>query len=323
MAENEDRKEKNEEKDVLDAYYGVKAFVKIKQCLEIGKMLLSFVSLKNAADHIDCYMEAEEFGALLMDEIRTGVLRKKLIEEKNKGEQYPKSVWTSNIGGNPTENNGKPICRFFTISPGSTQEVVIKASMYPAHVNSTGAYIIDKDENGKLVPPLLTLTVGLPYNGLKITQYKWSFLEKDYMTKKYCMENMKSNWHSKAASSEQSNTPQSTANNDTNIREFKPATTQNNKQLPQIDTSKYPVYELKTLTQIQEFGSYGNLCFKVISKDNKEYACIIILADLSLLKKDSKWNDFQDNASKKTGIRVKLYIDDSTTNGRLLVKGIV
>lgn len=181
-----------EEKDVLTALYGGAAFVKIKQCLEIGKILFSFVDLKNGKNHIDCYMEAEEFGAILMNSIKNKSLLKAIINEKAKGEQYPKAVYTSPIGGNATGNDGNPISRFFQISPASKGEVLFTAYAFPAEKNEKGAFIKIKGSKA-----LLTLYIPCTLKDLIILQYKWSFLENDYMTKKYTLENMKSDYHVK------------------------------------------------------------------------------------------------------------------------------
>ncbi len=183
---------KNEEKNLLAAYYGQKAFVKIKQCLEIGKIQFSFVDKENSKSHIDCYMEAEEFGAILMASIKNGTLIKALMNEKAKGEKYPKAVWTSPIGGNATGNNGKPISRYFEISPGASSEVLFTALGFPAEKNSTGAFIKVKGSKA-----ICTLRIPCSFNDLKVLSYKWSFLEADYMSKKYSFENMKSNYQPK------------------------------------------------------------------------------------------------------------------------------
>ncbi len=189
---NERTERKNEERNLLAAYYGSKAFVKIKQCLEIGKIQFSFVDKENTKNHIDCYMEAEEFGAILMAGIRNGSLIKAIMTEKAKGEQYPKAVWQSPVGGNATGNNGKPISRYFEISPASSGEVLFTAHSFPAEKNSTGAFIKVKGSKA-----LLSLRVPCTYNDLKILGYKWSFLEADYMSKKYSVENMKSDYQPK------------------------------------------------------------------------------------------------------------------------------
>ena len=180
---------KNEEKNLLAAYYGKKAFVKIKQCLEIGKIQFSFVDLANSKNFIDVYMLAEEFGAILMAGIKNGSLIKAIMTEKGKGEQYPKAIWQSPIGGNATGNNGKPISRYFEISPSSTSEVLFTAYTFPAVKNDKGAFIKEKGSKA-----LLTLRVPCSFNDLKILAYKWSFLEADYMSNKYSVENMKSDY---------------------------------------------------------------------------------------------------------------------------------
>ena len=180
---------KNEEKNLLAAYYGKKAFVKIKQCLEIGKIQFSFVDLANSKNFIDVYMLAEEFGAILMAGIKNGSLIKAIMTEKGKGEQYPKAIWQSPIGGNATGNNGKPISRYFEISPSSTSEVLFTAHTFPAVKNDKGAFIKEKGSKA-----LLTLRVPCSFNDLKILAYKWSFLEADYMSNKYSVENMKSDY---------------------------------------------------------------------------------------------------------------------------------
>ncbi|MCF0127931.1 MAG: hypothetical protein HUJ70_05145 [Pseudobutyrivibrio sp.] len=177
------------EKNLLASFYGASAFVKIKQCLEIGKILFSFVDLKDSKNHIDCYMEAEEFGAILMAGIKNNTLIRQLMEEKAKGEQYPKAVFTSPIGGNATGNNGKPISRYFEISPASKGEVLFTAHAFPAVKNDKGAFI--KEQGSR---PLLTLRIPCTYNDLKILQYKWSFLEADYMGSKYTFNNMRSDF---------------------------------------------------------------------------------------------------------------------------------
>ncbi len=186
---NKKSEKKSEDRSVIDAFYSKKAFVKIRQCLEIGKVQFSFVDAASPKTHIDCYMLGEEFGALLMASIKNGSLIKSLIAEKAKGEQYPKAVWQSPVGGNATGNNGKPISRYFVIAPGAASEVLLTAYSYPATRNDTGAFIKVKGSS-----PLSTIRVPCSFNDLKILAYKWGFLENDYMSKKYCLENMKSDY---------------------------------------------------------------------------------------------------------------------------------
>ena len=180
--------ESNKEKNVLQAMYTKNTFVKIKQCLEIDKMLFSFVDM-NTKEHIDCYMDAEEFGVLLMRKIYDGSLKYEIDAEKALGAQYPRAVWTSPIGGNSTGNNGMPISRSFNIAPGSSAPIVITASTYPAVKSETGAFVAIKNSK-----PLKIIRVACKYEDLLMMANRWKYLEKDYMSKKYTMENMKSDY---------------------------------------------------------------------------------------------------------------------------------
>ncbi len=175
----------NEEREVIHSMYTKTTFVKIKQVLDIDKVLFSFVDSQNKIN-IDCYMSAVEFGALLMQDVKNGSLYRNIVNEKAKGEQYPKEVWTSPMGG--SNKNGKMVSRHFTIAPGSRQEVVITAKQYPATQSDTGAYIPVKGSQAAVI------RVGCTYNDLRMLQYKWSYLEHDYMTIKYNMDAMRSTY---------------------------------------------------------------------------------------------------------------------------------
>jgi hypothetical protein len=61
--------------------------------------------------------------------------------------------------------------------------------MYPAEKNETGAFISKKGAKA-----LSIIRVSCSYADLRLLQYKWSFLEQDYMPKKYNMETMKSDY---------------------------------------------------------------------------------------------------------------------------------
>ena len=175
----------NEEREVIHSMFTQNTFVKVKQSLEIGKILFSFVDTQNKTN-IDCYMSAEEFGALLMQDVKNGSIFKKLAAEKAKGEQYPKEVWTSPVGG--SNKGGNPVSRYFTIAPGAKAEVVITATQSLATQNETGAFIPIKGSKATII------RVGCKYNDLRLLQYKWSFLEDEYMRSKYNMAAMKSSY---------------------------------------------------------------------------------------------------------------------------------
>lgn len=315
-------KESNDkDKNVLSAFYTKKDFLKIKQCLEIGKIQFSFVNIENPKKKVECYMLAEEFGAILMRDIQSGRLIRDLVDEKAKGEQYPKPVYTSPIGGNATGNNGSPICRYFTISPGSRSEVVFTGTALPAEQSSTGAFIAKKGAQA-----LEKFNIPCAYNDLRILQYKWSFLEKDYMTKKYCLQNMKSDYQPKA-SAQGAQKPQNGSNGSVggrqpeNSKEKPSAAPQTqNKEASKQPPTQFQLKELSTSTLLQRYGSKGNFCFKAYSKDNKEYTVVIGSEDIPSFDGE-KWNQFKDQAQAATHIRANIkYLP--LNDGKLLMKGI-
>ena len=176
--------------DELHAIYGGKTFVKFKQALDIEKMKVSFVEKENTDNFIDIYMSPEEFGADLIRLIKTNQLANMIKTEKAKGEQYPQAVWTSPLGGTTTD--GKTVARYFTISPGSSQEVVLTAKLMPA-TSVDGKYVPTKGAKD-----LLTIRVGCSLKELYILAYTWSFLEQDYFPKKYNVEAMRNQFHQNA-----------------------------------------------------------------------------------------------------------------------------
>ena len=297
----------NEEKNILHSFYGSKDFVKVKQCLEIGKIVFSFVTKNNPKNFLDCYLEAEEFGALLMADIRNGTLLRKLLDEKSQNRDYPKAVWTSPIGGNATGNNGSPISRYFTISPGSTAEILITGRSYPATQNQSGAFIPEKGAS-----PLQHFMVGCSYSDLKILQYKWSFLEQDYMRSKYTCEKMQDDYWKNSSDSKEAATNTSNA----------PSVSTHHSADDPKNTSgshSYTAMEVETLTPLQPFGSRGFLCFKAADKKNNSYAMIIDPATVSSFDQ-KKWLNFKKQAEKASGIRKTFYTIKH--GNRILVKGI-
>lgn len=308
----------DKENNVLCEMYGKKAFVKVKQCLDIDKMLFSFVSLENSQNYIDCYMKADQFGALLMRDIANGSLYRKLMEEKAKGEKYPKEVWTSPFGGNATANDGSPISRYFTIAPGTKFDVVMTAYSFPATQSETGAFIPVKDKN-----PLLKLMIGMSWDDLRILQYRWSFLEKEYMTTKYSLKNMRS-----AYAGHKSQETHECKEDETPNNENKPRKETNNvsNQMAQeknnsSESPNYPVIEIETMTLLQPFGDKGHMCFKAIDIKNNTYAMVI---ETNVIQQMDQvlWKHFSQRASKETGIRSKFAVDTITLSDRCLIKDI-
>ena len=184
---------KNDDKDVLQRYDGRGCMLKIKQCLSIDKMELSFVSYgsdNKATANVNCYLDAVDFG-LLCESIRTRELQTAIAKEKARalaaGELYPKVIYTSPMGGRKTDKGA--VSRYFTIAPGSKADVVFTGYAFNASVSSTGAFIPTKGER-----PIASIRVSCTYHALAQLAYKWQWLEKDYMSKKYNMEAMKSEY---------------------------------------------------------------------------------------------------------------------------------
>ncbi len=106
-------------------------FVKVKgNSFHIGKTLFSFVEFdahtKKLQKSVDCYMGLEE-SLIFCQDVLSGKLPKMAAKEKAKGEQYPKAVWHSPLGGvneqkakeRNLRSDGKAISRCFNIAPGA------------------------------------------------------------------------------------------------------------------------------------------------------------------------------------------------------------
>ena len=112
-------------------------FVKVKgNSFDIGKTLFSFVEFdkntKKFQKSVDCYMGLEE-SLIFCHDVLSGKLPKLAAKEKAKGEQYPKAVWFSPLGGvneqkakeRKLRSDGKAISRSFNIAPGSKADFVV------------------------------------------------------------------------------------------------------------------------------------------------------------------------------------------------------
>lgn len=180
------------EPEVLHRMDGRGVILKVKQKLDIGKMCFSFVqygSDNKITGNVDCYLSAEEFG-LMMENIRSQSLQKQIYREKQRadkaGEKYPNAVYTSPLGGGM--HNGKPVSRHFTIGPGSSAEVLFTGTECDAEKSATGAYIPTKGGH------YTQIRVSCKYHDLALIAYKWQWLEKDYMEKRYSIANMQSKY---------------------------------------------------------------------------------------------------------------------------------
>lgn len=198
----------NNDSTVLHRIDGRGVMLKVKQALPIGKMCFSFVqygSDNKMTSSVDCYLSAEDFG-LLMARIRTGALQRQIANEKLRakqaGEQYPKFVWQSPLGGGETANG--IVSRHFNIAPGArdTVEVLFTGIVMPATKSPTGAFIPTRGARGT------SIRVPATYHDLELMAYKWQWLERDYMSKRYSMEALKDTYHSQQNAQYQQPTPQ-------------------------------------------------------------------------------------------------------------------
>ncbi len=193
MANNSEK-----ENDLLYRIDGAGCFLKIKQALDIDKMLFSFVQYdkrsNNVLHSIDCYLSAAQFGAILMNSIADKSLLNRIYKEKKRAvetkEQYPKAVWNSPLGGKKNKD-GAAVSRSFTIAPGASSEVLFTATECPATESASGAFIPNKGSKDSNV----VIRIPATYNDLKTLCYVWSFLEADFMPKRYSVKRMQSTYN--------------------------------------------------------------------------------------------------------------------------------
>ena len=264
------------EKEVLHAFYAKESFCKVKQNLEIGKMRFAFVNFKKESgksiSEIDCFMSAEEF-AFFANYLKSPNFYKAINMELQKGEKYPKDIWVSNIGGKKSEKityydkgvkkeyNG-PISRSFSIAPSSLQtaDVLVTAKTFPAKVTATGAFTATG-------PALLTIRVPTTFHEIQLMLYKWSWLEKDYMTKKYCVSNMKCSYNPQQAQQH---------SNQTNVSFQIHAEQQASSQETQQQLMQQALQPRQIQTQTSNQATYQQFSLKVAGKMEEKGSALII-----------------------------------------------
>lgn len=184
----------NVEKEVICSAYGKKGFFKVKAAWDIQRVLFSFVDT-GSRKSIDCYLPVARAKALVK-KFNSGQLDKMLAKSIHTAEaenkQYPPCVWMSPYGG--TENNGKCISRYFTLSPGMKTTTgkynyaVLTAYEFPASKNSLGGF-----EPKKGAAPSLTIRVPV----IERAEFEDKIIELEeaiqrYYDWRYSYENVKS-----------------------------------------------------------------------------------------------------------------------------------
>ena len=205
MAEYDEKKKKREEKeesdnDVIYAVFQKSSFFKVRQALGIGKIWFSFKSLQGKQDDIEIYMDVDDFVLGIVRGFTKDIngkrpFDKKFSENFEASKENPAAIYNSPYGGNATGNNGKPISRCFTISPkGITDRDNGRAYVPMLHfcakesqatVSATGGFTPIKNTT-----PLKTIHVNCSFYDMEKLLLRWSYLQQDYYSKKYCLENM-------------------------------------------------------------------------------------------------------------------------------------
>ena len=122
---------------MMSAVTPITFVVKVKgNSFDIGKTLFSFVEFdkntKKLQKSVDCYMGLEE-SLIFCHDVLSGKLPKLAAKEKAKGDQFPKAVWYSPLGGvneqkakeRKLRSDGEAISRSFNIAPGSKADFVL------------------------------------------------------------------------------------------------------------------------------------------------------------------------------------------------------
>lgn len=142
----------------IHAIHNLNTFLKVKPAFEINKILFSFVETEKNTNkkknNIDCYMSVSA-AALLARKITSFRIYQAITAEKQKGEQYPKDVWKSPLGGvnendakkRGLRNDGYAISRVFSIAPGSSKYAVITARSQAGKTDTNGLIVPVADNN--------------------------------------------------------------------------------------------------------------------------------------------------------------------------------
>lgn len=228
MAEYDEKRKKREEKeeidkDVIYAVYQKSSFFKVKQVLNLGKILFSFKSLQGKKDNIDIYMDVDDFVLGIVHGFTRNINGERPFDKKFKdsyaaSNESPREIYNSPYGGNATGNNGQPISRCFTISPkGITDRDKGRAYVPMLHfcakenkatISATGGFTPIKD-----AAPLKTIHVNCSFYDMEKLLLRWSYLQQDYYSKKYCLRNMQSKFVRESEAEKTGERTQSTQNN--------------------------------------------------------------------------------------------------------------
>lgn len=168
---------KNQKKSLINEFAEINTldtFMKVKaNAFGIGKVLFSFVKFdKNTmklTESMDVFMDMDD-ALLFANDVLSGKIQALAVNEKAKGDKYPKAIWSTKLGGVNEEKvknrglrtDGKAISRLFNLAPGARQPFVFTAEQRPGHSDEKG--LIQPEYTGK---PEIQIRVACSADDLK------------------------------------------------------------------------------------------------------------------------------------------------------------
>lgn len=283
--------DKNTGADMLLEVYGGKAFFKVYQCLEIGKVKFSFAKKDSPQNGIDCYVDAEDFVADFMllitaprGTLSDGNLLERLYSERKRmQEQHSEQgndIWTSRPG------KGKDnTLRVMSIQPGSRTQFVFKAYESSPVKGQVGKQIL----------------VGFDFRELRLLAMRWEFLYNDYkkvLQNKYSMNNMVSEFTKRRAQQNIAAAQHTTAAVQQPSVASDNASTVTSAGIQQNQSLELKTLKVKVLRPFTVYGKEGNQAMQVVTED----ACTLaVICTNQLIRASGEaWSSFSARCQKGT-----------------------
>lgn len=312
----------NEWRDEIYSFFGNNTFLKVKNsALEIGMVQFCFVSTDSDGKAIrdksfDAYLSIGEALSLTTD-ILYGKLAKKNEAEKAKGEQYPKAIWESGLGGKSEKTanrpDGKAISRQFSIAPASKGVYVWNAKQGAGKTDRNGLIVPEGKPEINLFVPVMTEAdmqsfaeeLRAEIYAFKAAKYAKGF---PWGAGKPKNEEAPASASTPKAETPKTEAPKTEVPKETQKAEVPKAET--SKEEPKTTTtasepsvSPEPTLEtivLSTYTEIQPLKSNnGDMCMQAINKDNEILVLIFLKSEIDKIEPE-KWERFE-NLTKTKG----------------------
>lgn len=319
MANNGQRNFQKKLEDDIYSFFTDKTFLKIKNnAFGIGMVYFFFGTMdseKKLTTKIDCYLRMAD-ALRLADKIIFGKIKKDAIVEKNKGEQYPKAVWDSGLGGVNEEkakarglrSDGKAVSRIFDLAPGASKPYVFTAVQRPGKSNDKGLIVpdykcdksevttirvsVENDDELENMAEELKMAI-YAYMSAKYVHYypfdKENDQKPDYeAASKAAPNNRAAENASNMSTSNQPASPASetrSANNETR-NQSTPATT---------GTDNTQIIRLHAKTSVQEIKNSDKVCMQC-SDDNGNVCTVVFEKNSVDALNPDKWKQFRDMA---------------------------